>query len=239
LATAETPQNRSNGGASLPERAGGLAKFAARVAGHGQTVLPPYVPGLDAPLRPTAVVVARDPLVRSGLVAVLDAYPGLVMKEAREAGGGVVADVVIWDEPEATAPRSLSPVLALVNGSQHARQALRSGARGALARSAAPQAIASAALAVAAGHWVLDDSFAGALLHVGEAAITAPTLLSAREQEVLALLSEGLSNRDVAARLGISHHTAKFHVNAILDKLGATTRTEAVVLAARSGLLTL
>jgi two-component system nitrate/nitrite response regulator NarL len=66
-----------------------------------------------------------------------------------------------------------------------------------------------------------------------------PALLSPREQEVLELLSEGLSNRDIAERLGISRHTAKFHVNAILDKLGATTRTEAVVLAARSGVLTL
>jgi two-component system nitrate/nitrite response regulator NarL len=56
---------------------------------------------------------------------------------------------------------------------------------------------------------------------------------------VLELLAEGLSNRLIAARLGISEHTAKFHVNAILDKLGAETRTEAVVLAARSGVLSL
>ena len=99
-----------------------------------------------------------------------------------------------------------------------------------------------AALAVAAGHWVLDDAFAAALLSVPELAeprSNVPTLLSPREHEVLELVSEGLSNRDVATRLGISRHTAKFHVNAILDKLGATTRTEAVVLAARSGLLTL
>jgi DNA-binding NarL/FixJ family response regulator len=188
------------------------------------------------------VVIARDPLVRSGLVAVLDAYPGLVMKEALSSTPGpVAADVVVWDEPEASHPSAVSPILALVNGSQNARQALRAGARGAISRAAPPQAIASAALAVAAGHWVLDDSFAGALLQVSvhEPSAIIPTLLSPREQEVLALLSEGLSNRDVAKRLGISHHTAKFHVNAILDKLGATTRTEAVVLAARSGLLTL
>ena len=56
---------------------------------------------------------------------------------------------------------------------------------------------------------------------------------------MLALLSEGLSNKGIAARLGISDHTAKFHVNAILGKLGAETRAEAIVLAARSGLVVL
>jgi two-component system, NarL family, nitrate/nitrite response regulator NarL len=192
-------------------------------------------------------VVARDPLVRSGLVAVLSAYPGLVLKEALESSDvSVAADVVVWDAPETGRHPSLTPVLALVNAPQDARQALRTGARGALSRGTPTDAIAPAALAVAAGHWVLDEAFADALLNLVEAAnlpnAPAPvpsTLLSPRELQVLNLLSEGLSNRDVAERLGISHHTAKFHVNAILDKLGATTRTEAVVLAARSGLLTL
>jgi DNA-binding NarL/FixJ family response regulator len=191
------------------------------------------------------VVVARDPLVRSGLAAVLNAYPGLVLKEALEtAHEPVAADVVVWDAPEAWGRPSLTPTLALVSAPHEARQALRFGARGALSRSTAPHAIASAALAVAAGHWVLDESFARALLHLGETGDSQPTpsvpgLLSPRELQVLTLLSEGLSNRDIATQLGISRHTAKFHVNAILDKLGATTRTEAVVLAARSGLLTL
>ncbi len=130
-------------------------------------------------------------------------------------------------------------MLALVSAPQEARQALRAGARGALSRSAPAAAIAPAALAVAAGHWVLDEAFASALLQAREPPPTSPSVLSPREREVLSLLSEGLSNRDVAERLGISRHTAKFHVNAILDKLGATTRTEAVVLAARSGLLSL
>lgn len=195
---------------------------------------------LDAPLRPSAVVVARDPLVRSGLVAVLAAYPGLVLKEARaSAEGAAPADVLIWDAPEGARPTAASPILALVGAAQDARQALRAGARGALSRSAPTTAIGPAALAVAAGHWVLDEAFGSALLQLREAAPTSPSVLSPREQEVLSLLSEGLSNRDVAERLGISRHTAKFHVNAILDKLGATTRTEAVVLAARSGLLSL
>lgn len=179
----------------------------------------------------------------------LRAYPGLVLKEALaafEAGNEVPrADVVVWDAPDTTLDRreaaALSPVLALVSSPQGAQDALRAGARGALLRAAPPHEIAPAALAVAAGHWVLGESLASSLLRLTEpaAVVSVPTLLSPREQEVLGLLSEGLSNRDIASRLGISHHTAKFHVNAILDKLGATTRTEAVVLAARSGLLTL
>ena len=63
--------------------------------------------------------------------------------------------------------------------------------------------------------------------------------LTPRELEVLQLLAEGLSNKLIAARLGISEHTAKFHVNAILGKLGAQTRAEAVAQAARLGLLLL
>jgi two-component system, NarL family, nitrate/nitrite response regulator NarL len=207
--------------------------------GHGQPARAPYVPCLDAPLRPQAVLIARDPLVRSGLAAVLGAYPGLVLREALEsAPGPLAADVVIWDEPSVETA-GISPVLALVSAPHEARRALRGGARGAVARGAPAESIAPAALAVAAGHWVVDRAFAEALLELGEATGRVPTLLSPREHEVLALLSEGISNRDVAERLGISRHTAKFHVNAILDKLGASSRTEAVVLAARSGLLTL
>jgi DNA-binding NarL/FixJ family response regulator len=63
--------------------------------------------------------------------------------------------------------------------------------------------------------------------------------LTAREQEVLPLLAEGLSNKAIAAQLQISEHTAKFHVNAVLTKLGAQNRVEAVVRAARIGLLSL
>jgi DNA-binding CsgD family transcriptional regulator len=63
--------------------------------------------------------------------------------------------------------------------------------------------------------------------------------LTPRESEVLQLMAEGLPNKLIADRLGISEHTAKFHVNAILTKLGAQGRTEAVVRAARLGLIIL
>ena len=63
--------------------------------------------------------------------------------------------------------------------------------------------------------------------------------LTEREKQVVQLLSEGLSNKLIADRLGISDHTAKFHVNGVMMKLGASTRTEAVVEAMRRGLVKL
>jgi DNA-binding CsgD family transcriptional regulator len=63
--------------------------------------------------------------------------------------------------------------------------------------------------------------------------------LTPRELEVLALLSEGASNKLIARRLGISAHTAKYHVASLLDKLDAVSRTDAVAQAARIGVLLL
>ena len=64
-----------------------------------------------------------------------------------------------------------------------------------------------------------------------------PQRLTARETEILAMMAEGLGNKLIAARLGISRHTAKFHVASILDKLGAESRTEAVTIGLRRGLI--
>ena len=87
---------------------------------------------------------------------------------------------------------------------------------------------------------VLDESFVSALLR--DAPPPAPDLvesLTPREIEVLQLLSQGLPNKGIAQRLGISDHTVKFHVNAILGKLGVQSRGEAIVQAVRLGLVTL
>jgi DNA-binding NarL/FixJ family response regulator len=83
---------------------------------------------------------------------------------------------------------------------------------------------------------------ADAILSAREDAVPRRALdeaLTAREVQVLELLAEGLPNKAIAARLGISDQTVKFHVAAISGKLGAANRTEAVRLAVRRGLITL
>jgi DNA-binding NarL/FixJ family response regulator len=106
--------------------------------------------------------------------------------------------------------------------------------------------IAGAVRAAAAGLIVLDRSLAPLLAAVpvtsGAQTAAAPVseeALTAREREVLQFMAEGLPNKQIAVRLGISQHTVKFHVASILAKLGATSRTEAVTMGARRGHVTL
>jgi DNA-binding NarL/FixJ family response regulator len=61
--------------------------------------------------------------------------------------------------------------------------------------------------------------------------------VTSRETDVLRMLAEGVVNKEIAARLGISEHTVKFHISSILDKPGASTRTEAVTMGIRRGLI--
>lgn len=132
------------------------------------------------------------------------------------------------------------PVLALVPPGL-ALEAISAGASGALARDAAPEAIAAAVHALREGLAVFDRGFLSAIAPAAPAAEPGPRneQLTAREHEVLALLAEGLSNKEIAGKLEISEHTAKFHVNSILQKMGAQKRVEAVVRAARLGIIDL
>ncbi|MGH2562400.1 MAG: helix-turn-helix domain-containing protein [Thermomicrobiales bacterium] len=106
-------------------------------------------------------------------------------------------------------------------------------------------ALAAAVRAVAAGLTVIDPDLVGAAgihAHAEQPSMTTPLLgageaLTAREREVLALVASGLPNKAIARELGISEHTAKFHVGSLLAKLGAGSRTEAVTIATRRGLL--
>lgn len=138
------------------------------------------------------------------------------------------------------------PVLALVAAGQ-AAEALKAGARGALPRTSKASAIAAAIAALHEGLIVVDRaSLEAVTASPGRAANAAPStpapaqandVLTRREAEVLVHLAEGLSNKQIAAKLGISEHTAKFHVNSILQKMNAQKRVEAVVRAARLGLI--
>ena len=124
--------------------------------------------------------------------------------------------------------------------------ALYAGARAILPRTAKPDEIVTAIKAVTKGLAVLPSELLPTLLSgaslVGELLDDNDTdraRLTPRELEVLAAMADGISNKAIARRLGISFHTVKFHVAAILAKLNADSRTEAVARAAQLGLVML
>ena len=119
--------------------------------------------------------------------------------------------------------------------------ALRAGASAVLARQSEARELLAALEAVAAGLVVLDGSLrdAPAPVTASSPGTARAEALTARERQVLGMLASGLSNRRIAERLGISENTVKAHVAAVLAKLGAATRTEAVTLGVRLGLVML
>jgi two-component system, NarL family, response regulator YdfI len=123
--------------------------------------------------------------------------------------------------------------------------ALNAGARAVLHRSSSRNEIIAAIKAITSGLAVLPPELLATLLHAPpaddmlKANDAERPQLTRRELEVLAAMADGASNKAIARRLGISFHTAKFHVAAILAKLDADSRTEAVAKAAQSGFVML
>jgi two-component system, NarL family, response regulator YdfI len=137
--------------------------------------------------------------------------------------------------------RAGQSVVGVLEGGQRGRRALHSGVRAVLPRDATGPEIMAAIEGAAAGLIVLSSEDMDALLPADAEVVPADVIpgeaLSSREVEVLAMLAEGLGNKDIAARLNISEHTVKFHVSSILGKLRATTRGEAVARGVREGLV--
>jgi len=209
------------------------------------------------------LVVARSELERTGLEALLASRGHLAagpgsgsLAEARrrieEGSAEAVQVVLVLAERGAEPPRlGLAPdaamhgpalvVLAETVSRGWAIRALRAGARAVLPSTSSADAISAAVEAAAAGLLVLPpDALTEAPVRAGEARATAPVeSLTAREAQILALLAEGLVNKQIAARLGISRHTVKTHLAALFHKLGVSTRAEAVAAGARAGLILL
>ena len=202
------------------------------------------------------LIVTSDPLARAGLAMLLSDQPGCRVVGQVAADADMPAalttyrpDVVLWDlgwdalfnlERLAEQADDLPPIVTLLPDDTYAADAWAAGARGLLLREAEATAIVAALGGAAQGLAVFDPTLAAAVLRTRERPPGfVVEALTPREQEVLKLLAEGLPNKVIAQRLGISEHTVKFHVNAILGKLGAQSRTEAVTRAARMGLLLL
>jgi DNA-binding NarL/FixJ family response regulator len=119
-------------------------------------------------------------------------------------------------------------------------RALKAGARAVLHRSSSRNEIIAAIKVITSGLIVLPPELLATLLHEAPPADDVlKAQLTRRELEVLAAMADGASNKAIARQLGISFHTAKFHVAAILAKLDADSRTEAVAKATQSGLVML
>ena len=194
-------------------------------------------PDDPAPTLGRVLLVSSDPLVRAGLAGMLAGSGTGVTVEA-----GAPVDAVLWDMASAPPPPlgpGAPPVLALVRSEQEARAALSAGAPGAVLRGSDAATLRAALQAVSRGLVVTEHGFTSLRPAPEPRPAATAEAFTPREREVLALLARGLSNRDIADALEISAHTAKFHVNSILQKLGVERRTEAVVRAARMGLVTL
>jgi len=170
----------------------------------------------------TAVEV-KSPVVRAGLESVLRASGSVEIAETEP-------DVLLSDG--SSDPHGV-PAVVLADSA-----ALGGDVRGALPGEASPAEILAAIQAVAAGLLVVHPNFADTL-SARPAAVELPEPLTPREIEVLRLLAEGVGNKEIAWRLSISEHTVKFHVAQLLDKLNAGSRTEAVTIGIRAGLVML
>jgi DNA-binding NarL/FixJ family response regulator len=213
----------------------------------------------------TVLLVDDQALVRAGFRALLDAEPDITV--VGEAGDGAEAvrvaaaerpDVVLMDirmprvdgleatrrivaDPTLAATRVL--ILTTFDEDEHVFQAVRTGASGFLVKDTEPVELLRAVRVVAAGEALLSPGVTRRL--IGEFARRARPgrplreleRLTAREREIVALVAEGLSNDEIAARLVVSPATAKTHVSRAMIKLAVRDRAQLVVLAYETGLV--
>ena len=206
--------------------------------------------------RPISVLIVDDhPVVRRGLRVLLEVQDGIEV--AGEAGDGATAlaldaehapDVILLDLKlpgmdgiavlgELRARNSAARVLVLTSATDPASASLavRSGAAGVLYKDVDPDALVRAIRSVHDGHLLLAPEAAGTLVRSAGTwgAVAGLDALTGREREVLAELTKGRSNREIARALGVSEKTVKAHVSSVLAKLGVQDRTQAALLAVR------
>jgi DNA-binding NarL/FixJ family response regulator len=200
--------------------------------------------------RQRVLVVAAYPALRAGLLTLLLSDPALnpmtfeaaeVGAESAPAPAAIIVDFSAGEPEELAAVAETFPAtpLVLIGADPGSDGPGLSGAPVAyVASDVDALALTAAVRAAAAGLIVLDPTVAGATgVHAHARNSTEGETLTAREREVLELVAAGLPNKAIARELGISEHTAKFHVGSLLGKLGAASRTEAVTIATRRGLL--
>jgi two-component system, NarL family, nitrate/nitrite response regulator NarL len=170
---------------------------------------------------------------RGGRYEVITSVASLDEFRAHDGDLGDPADVVVTDAPARAAEDAATVLLSDEEDLLGALRPLRGGLA-LLPTSASAEQVVAAIEATAAGLAVVHPDHAGSF-----ASRASDDPLTPREREVLHLLAAGLGNKEIAGRLAISDHTAKFHVSQILAKLNAVSRAEAVSIAMRRGLVPL
>ncbi|KIL40816.1 LuxR family transcriptional regulator [Gordoniibacillus kamchatkensis] len=207
----------------------------------------------------TLLLVDDHAIVRQGLRYYLNTQPDLQVvgeaangQEAVELAKQLQPDVVLMDlimpnmnGIEATGVlRELFPdmkvlVLTTFSDKDYVLAAIKAGAAGYLLKDADPERIAEAIRQAHRGLPQLDPAVAGQLMsHLAAPAkpdSSAPERLTEREKEVLGLIAQGCSNKEIAAALGITEKTVKTHVSSVLAKLGLADRTQAALYAVKHG----
>lgn len=205
------------------------------------------------------VLIADDHLVvREGLRAILEAAPDLTLVgeaadglEAVRLAGELSPDVVLMDlrmpgmdgieairQIKARYPAVEIVILTTYDDDEYIVRGLRAGARGYLLKDTSRKVLFETIRAAARGESLLPAAVVEKVVaHLAEPQPVEAGMLSGREQEVLALLAQGLANKEIAARLHIAERTVKAHVASVFNKLGVNSRTEAVAVALRGGLL--
>jgi DNA-binding NarL/FixJ family response regulator len=200
-------------------------------------------------------VAATSAVRRAGLESIIRSHAEFHLAGSFGAVASLVSfarstelDVIVIDT-DSIRDLSLEPtsdaaivLLTEVTEARSISRLLRSGVRAILPRESDPDDVLSAIYASYDGLVLLSTPNAESLAALfGDQPLEVEAELSeeitSRETDVLRMLAQGLVNKDIAARLGISEHTVKFHISSILDKLGASTRTEAVTLGIRRGLI--
>lgn len=218
---------------------------------------------MSAPAPGIKVLVVDDhAVVRRGVVAYLEALEDVVVTGeaghggealdslARSAAHGALPDVVLMDLQmpgmdgvDATGqivrrfPEVKVVILTSFGETERVHAALEQGASGYLLKDASPAEVEEALRAAVRDEVFLDAAVTRRLTQEIRAPRTGLGVLTAREKDVLVLVAEGKSNKDIAAHLFISERTARTHVSHLLTKMGLSSRTQAALLAVKEGLV--
>lgn len=194
------------------------------------------------------LIAAPTAVMRAGLEALVAAEPAIEvagsfpdLSPAEELRPDVILAAVPFEDL-APPHNGQGPAIVLLSGESQpgwTLDALRLGVRAVLPQHASPAEVLAAVEAASNGMAVMDPGELETLLAGASPAPVSDEapMLTPRETEVLRMMADGAANKNIAWKLGISEHTVKFHVASILGKLHASTRTEAVAIGMRKGLI--